>query len=296
MGISVHCAKFLFYAKKQGANYTQSLMLGRQTLFATPEEIGKLAQYFGNSAKKNTDVSFSDGYAEPLFEILGCNTIDSIDFSDYEKATVLHNLNKPIPNHLKNKYTIIFDGGTMEHIFNIPVAFKNCMEMLKVGGHYLAITPANNMFGHGFYQFSPELFFSLFHPQNGFKIKKVMLLVDGAKDWYEVLNPETVKSRVFLKNDRPTNLMVIAEKIAEVDLTDLQVQQSDYVYTWAVSDSNKEGKRFEKDSKAIYLYKKFVPAFLQRLARAIYDAIFNRAKIVDGIGEINPNFFRKIEI
>jgi 2-polyprenyl-3-methyl-5-hydroxy-6-metoxy-1,4-benzoquinol methylase len=54
----------------------------------------------------------------------------------------------------------VFDGGTLEHIFDYPTAIKNCMKMVKPGGHLLLTTPANNWFGHGFYQFSPELFYS----------------------------------------------------------------------------------------------------------------------------------------
>jgi hypothetical protein len=207
----------------------------------------------------------------------------------------LHDLNEPVPGNLKNRFTAIVDGGTMEHIFNVPVAFKNCMEMLEIGGHYLAITPANNLFGHGFYQFSPELFFSLFKEHNGFKTKIVILRVDGAKDWYEVLNPDTVKSRVFFKNDKPTNLMIIAEKISETGDV-LKVQQSDYEYTWGVNESNKEGKRYERDSKTIHLLKKTLPPGLKLMIRSAYNSLFNRNKIIKGVGEINPKFFRKIEI
>ena len=70
--------------------------------------------------------------------------------------------------HLKNKYTLVIDGGCLEHIFNFPVAIKNCMEMLQEGGHFIGITPANNLMGHGFYQFSPELYFRIFSKENGF--------------------------------------------------------------------------------------------------------------------------------
>lgn len=170
------------------------------------------------------------------------------------------------------------------------------MQMLQVGGHYLAVTPANNMFGHGFYQFSPELFFSLFSEKNGFKTKKVILWVEGAKSWYEVLNPTQVKSRVFLKNDQITFLLVIAEKIADVNLDILKVQQSDYEYTWGVNESAKENKRYEKDSKAVFIYKKYVPGFLKQAARKTYNFLFARNKTIEGIGEINPAFFRKMDI
>jgi hypothetical protein len=34
-----------------------------------------------------------------------------------------------------------------------------------------AVTPANNQMGHGFYQFSPELFFRVFSQENGYLLR-----------------------------------------------------------------------------------------------------------------------------
>jgi len=42
-------------------------------------------------------------------------------------------MSQPIDTIHKNKYDLVFDGGTLEHVFNFPVAIKNCMEMVKVG-------------------------------------------------------------------------------------------------------------------------------------------------------------------
>lgn len=53
-------------------------------------------------------------------------------------------MNLPVPEVHKDSYTAVLDGGSLEHIFNFPVAIKNCMEMLKVDGQYLGITPVNN--------------------------------------------------------------------------------------------------------------------------------------------------------
>jgi hypothetical protein len=47
------------------------------------------------------------------------------------------------------------------------------MDLLKVGGTFVASTPANYFMGHGFYQFSPELFFRLFCPENGFRLAEL---------------------------------------------------------------------------------------------------------------------------
>src|SRR6476646_5772715 len=176
MGITKNCSTFLFYSKILGVAFDQTLMLGRLNLLTSKEEIQENIARFKNNVKQLKEVLFKDEYSEPLFEILGASKVDSIDFSDYEKASVIHDMNQPVPETLKDKYTAIVDGGTIENIFNFPVAIKNCMEMLRTGGHYIAITPVNNLMGHGFYQFSPELYYAVFAADNGFAIKKIVIV------------------------------------------------------------------------------------------------------------------------
>ena len=58
------------------------------------------------------------------------------------------------------QFDVVYDGGTLEHVFNFPVALRNAMELLRPGGRLFTIhTCANNLCGHGFYQFSRELFY-----------------------------------------------------------------------------------------------------------------------------------------
>ena len=47
------------------------------------------------------------------------------------------------------------------------------MEMVKRGGHFIGVTTLNNFCGHGFYQFSPELYYRVFAPGNGFEVVKM---------------------------------------------------------------------------------------------------------------------------
>ena len=77
-------------------------------------------------------------------------------------ATIIHDLNRPIPDDLRGRFGLVYDGGTLEHIFHISQALKNCMEMVRVGGHFAQCTVANNFTGHGFWQVSPELIFPPF--------------------------------------------------------------------------------------------------------------------------------------
>lgn len=299
MGITKNCSKFLSYAATQGVSFSETIMLGRQELFVTASEFkDQLVQF--NLPSANLPPSFSKQFAEPLFHALGARVVDSMDYSTFEKATVLHDLNLPIPNSLKKKYTTVFDGGTLEHIFNFPQAVKNCMDILQVGGHFILITPTNNQCGHGFYQFSPELFFSLFADKHGFKTKIVAAGVDlpgtGLRDWYAIESPHIAKKRVTLSNSLPTYLMVIAEKTADTENIVLQPMQSDYQLIWEVYDSMENDIPIRNEGNLIYYYRKYIPDRIKSLVRKIMGRSGDTQKIVAGLGKVNPAFFKKMNI
>jgi hypothetical protein len=107
------------------------------------------------------------------------------------------------------------------------------MQMLAVGGKFLGFTPGNNYMGHGFYQFSPELFFRVFDRENGFEMER-MILFDpmGGGHWYDVRDPKRVGRRVEARGWGEIDLFVQARKIADVPVLTSAPQQSDYVVAW----------------------------------------------------------------
>ncbi|HET6995263.1 MAG TPA: hypothetical protein VFI06_09800 [Chitinophagaceae bacterium] len=300
MAITNNCSTFLFYARSLGVSYDKTLMLGRLNLYATQAHIQEDINRFKNNSKKLEEVVFKDGYSEPLFEILGASQTDSIDFSDYEKANLIHDLNLPVPSDLKGKYTAVVDGGTLEHIFNFPTAIRNCMEMLQVGGHYLGITPANNLLGHGLYQFSPELYYGIFREENGFEVKKIIIVTQNSvstqSDWYEVADPKKVRSRVMLSNSNPTYLMVLAKKIKEQPIFQKPVQQSDYEMVWNINSALQKNEVPKDENRLKYLYRKYVPRPLKVVAHRVYDLFNKKEEINEDLGKINADHFKKMKI
>jgi len=126
------------------------------------------------------------------------------------------------------------DGGTLEHVFNLPVALENVMRMTNIGGDLLLTPPANNHCGHGFYQLSPELFFRVFVRENGFELMRIYMHTGGKS--YHVADPAEIHQRVQLLNSRAAVLMVHARKIAPVPAK-LQIpQQSDYIAAWSTGE------------------------------------------------------------
>ncbi|MEM6480699.1 MAG: class I SAM-dependent methyltransferase [Pseudomonadota bacterium] len=87
---------------------------------------------------------------------LGFGDVETMDFSDYEGATIIHDLNRLPPPELEEQFDLIIDGGTTEHVFNIPFALEGLYRMLRPGGRLLSINGMNGWYNHGIYQFTPE--------------------------------------------------------------------------------------------------------------------------------------------
>jgi hypothetical protein len=241
MGLERYTARFLLEAKAAGRVFGRTLTIGRQNFFVTRPELAKLAHDFRFSddefLKASTPAELV--YAEPFFKnVLGASEVESVDASAYEAATHVLDMNSPLPTHLRQRYNTVFEAGSLEHIFNFAVAIRNLMEALEVGGTLFIQTPANNYFGHGFYQFSPELFYRVLSSINGFEIKRMQVYEHFfpyhffSTFRYAVADPEKVRKRVQLVNKRPTLLLIEARKTADVPIFNTLPQQSDYVQLW----------------------------------------------------------------
>lgn len=291
------------FAKTQGVSFTRTATIGRQELHLSANALKRILLDFGYSTAANavTDLmEKADGFAEPLLEALGAIEIRSFDASPYQGASNVHDFNSPIDPGFKNYFTVVIDSGTLEHIFNFPTAIKNCMEMVAVGGHFIGITPMNNFVGHGFYQFSPELFFRIFSESNGFRIRRMIAFEHrpGA-DWFAVADPDAIKERVSLVNAQPTLLMVIAEKVAAVQVFAAPPQQSVYVDLWQSKDAETEPGSLP--SPAVIDAPHFRAGLFARIARRLYGfapapvkRLYRRTGVFRPFS--NPRFFRRLRV
>jgi len=232
MGLDSASVKFLCAAKSRGVDFSTTGMLGRQGFRPDSNTLQRVFSVLGIDRDAQRFLS-EDDYCEPFFALLGAKQVVSVDASDYEGATVVHDMNRPIPDSLRERFSVLHDGGSLEHIFNAPQALKNCMEMVKVGGHFTQVSNANNFMGHGFWQFSPELIYRVFSPANGFLVE-VLLLHERVPDggWYIVADPEQVRTRVELCNSAPTYILTIARRMTIKEIFADPPQQSDYIPLW----------------------------------------------------------------
>jgi SAM-dependent methyltransferase len=241
MALSFNSVKFLFWAKNLGVDFNRTATLGRLGLACTPGMFRQAARDFGLPASdQEIDRCYQKGPCEGLFadnfyQFLGAKKAVSIDYSDYEGANLVHDLNVPFPEELRGSFDVVLDGGTLEHIFNFPAALRNCLELVSVGGHFITTgIPADSLMGHGFYQFSPELFFRVFNAENGFVLRKIVLYKENRKDasFYEVRDPSKVRKRVQLTSTEPVAIAVLAQRTAALPILARAPQQSDYAAIW----------------------------------------------------------------
>lgn len=243
MGMNYTALRFLMLARKDhGVRFESLLTLGRQTLYLQPSERRALAAEFG--AMPDPQGGGEDAYADGVFRgALGATTLDSLDVSDYEGATRVHDMNLPSPVAWDECADTVLDGGALEHVFNFPTALASCMRMVRTGGHLALVTVANNNCGHGFYQFSPELFFRALSPQYGFETIRVIAVphlypgseLGGIGRWYDVRDPADLGERVVIMNGRGVSLLVLARKSRHLVPFSPAPQQSDYTVLWKMA-------------------------------------------------------------
>lgn len=219
-------------------------MLGRQTLVLHAKQIAELRKAFtGNPAALAWLSRYRAGdFADDLFrDVFGFETVTSIDFSDYEGATVIQDIGGLLDPELIGKFDLAVDGGTLEHVFNFPAGIANLMRLVRIGGAVYTQNPCNGLAGHGFYQFSPELMHRVFSEQNGFKALFVRVSVSRTlaveqtidQPVYDVVDPSQYGGRINIASGCPVLLMCLAEKKSDVEPFRMPVLQSDYLPRWS---------------------------------------------------------------
>ncbi|MXQ08208.1 class I SAM-dependent methyltransferase [Alphaproteobacteria bacterium GH1-50] len=219
------------------------LMLGRQRFVGTRK--GKAAKLLQDTIEtylpglSEDDLrNPGDEYSETFFEKLGYSQVDSLDFSPFEGASIIQDLSGDLNPDLHGRFNTIYDGGTIEHIFELPTAYRNVDRMLKEGGVFIGHSPCNNWINHSFYQINPEMVYGFWEKAMGYKILHMILqpLLPNFSDRVVTsTNPnETgVRPRLSgkLPNNSPIMLCFAVQKPFGVQGSQ-RAYQTDYMEKW----------------------------------------------------------------
>ena len=179
------------------------------------------------------DVQVVPTLTSVLKALIGNNfNLTIFDFTKYEGSEIEWDFNFEITDEFVNKFDIIIDSGTCEHIFNLPQALININKMLKINGivwHGGPLCWPN----HGFYGYNPTLFAD-FYEDNGCQIIEMFLRASLGNQEHLTISKlpkyERFKMSQVLQNNPKWlaleyNLLVFVKKIKECSNTIYPIQR-----------------------------------------------------------------------
>ena len=179
------------------------LMLGLQDCYFTAEQLVSFLERHRIPYRQPETIELTTGFkwasreerrkyekcihAVTFFEFLGFRgaNVHALDVSEFEGSDIVHDLNQPIDESLRLQFDLIFDGGTIEHVFSTKDALFNLCRMCSVGGIVVNHSPVDFV-DHGFINVNAELFRDCFSA-NGFEeiyLRYVATPVNGDQDHY----------------------------------------------------------------------------------------------------------------
>ena len=151
MGIARAAAELLVEEALAKPFSGRAMGFGRQDLSFPMRDVVAYAKKRGLAMT----VEGEDDWA--LFRALGFDELVALDASDFEGAELVHDLNRPIPDALHGRFDFVFNGGTLEHVFDVRTGLANAGDLVREGGRVVHVAPVSNQIDHGFYCFSPTL-------------------------------------------------------------------------------------------------------------------------------------------
>jgi hypothetical protein len=225
MAFDIHVLNLMRYAAKQGGSFKRTATIGRQWMFYWP-------QWPNSEAYNGPEHKFVENIIRRDF---GAEVVDSFDASNYEQCTHVADLSKPLTVAYE-PYDTVVDSGCLEHIFNMPQALWNVSQLVKPGGQIMHILPTDNNSGHGFWQFSPELFFSLYSERNGYKDTRVFIADYGFNNidsWWECARPREGRRVEWSSRLTANSVYALVRTVRGDTVSHDHVFQSDYEREWA---------------------------------------------------------------
>lgn len=164
---------------------------------------------------------------EAFFRASGFAEINALDISDYEGANFVGDLNDShVAEKIGRQFGLVYDSGTIEHIFDVPTALRSICSLTRLGGVVVHATPTNGFMDHGFWQISPDLF-RAFYRAAGFSIltSSIFVLGQDLRAWRAEENWYRTKGRKVVASRFPEAIAVFAaRKDREVSVAEISMQ------------------------------------------------------------------------
>jgi hypothetical protein len=176
MGIHLNLAVILHEAAGRHGLGGRVCTMGEQNVAFGLDELARVLDPVPAPLSNRSAPPPSRFAASEFFACLGFLAAESIDVSAREGATHIFDLNSDeLAAPLRDRYDLVLNGGTLEHVFHVPNALTNMTRMLRPRGAIVHVLPCHNWVDHGFYQFSPTLMFD-YYGAAGFEVLESILV------------------------------------------------------------------------------------------------------------------------
>ena len=229
--------KILKIIQWEGVKNKTLCMLGKQAILVDLYELKRMLDIFHipyckEKFNEMSKAGMVDSYL--FFKMIGFKEVHALDYSPYEGADLIFDLNTEISEEIQYKFDFVIDGGVTEHVYNTAKAMENMSKLLRVGGIIIHILPSTGLVNHGFYSFSPAFFLD-FYEKNKFNILDLELefLMDCYKDNVNYYGMQTITSvdlRLFDNDPDDWEKCNINKYISKIQRLD-EVQHS---YIWCI--------------------------------------------------------------
>jgi hypothetical protein len=150
--------------------------------------------------------------SQSVFAAVGIET-DFLDIHPSRGCEITADFNGALSPTLTGRYDFVYDGGTMEHCFNVGQVMRNILALAKIGGYIVHVNPLN-LYNHGFFGFSPT-FYHDFYTQNGHRLASPCYGLFGPVLESQVVTLPTVEG--FNSAPERMVVLVVAKKINEAE-------------------------------------------------------------------------------
>jgi len=226
MGITPLHARLIVLEHKRRPLPETIHLLGRQTVYLTEEDAKRMLQSCGvepAAAATELDVQTIGAAAlqgqyisdRMFFAMLGAKNVLAIDYTDYEGAEIIIDLNAPVPQEHVGTIDFLFCGSVLDNIFDPATYITNVSRLLKPGGRvcdqniisqahhpYLILTPGWMLDYYVVNRFSNYTIYITEHSAAGFV--HVYGMVPAAEEMVSDFGPP--------RGAIPIGITVIAEK------------------------------------------------------------------------------------
>jgi hypothetical protein len=245
MGISRGAVALLAMTLGGDLKRGRVVTFGVQKIEATGSDIHHILKANGFPIPREATGTMDIISQNTLFALLGYHRIDSIDYYPDEGPSLVLDLNLPLPSDVAPDFDLVYDGGTMEHCFNTVQLLRNAAYLTAPGGMVVHHVPMNNWVNHGFYQFSPTLFFDFYHASGFVDLTMKIHFMDGKNESYVAYDPARDPLLPYALGGKKRVLAFFsARRSAEsATPTPTSLIQGRYRATFGGQDSSKRGAK-----------------------------------------------------